>query len=439
MKKAHALALVSLLFLTLSAFTSDNDPELALKEKVLTLSEKVEAKVIEWRHHIHENPELSNREFKTAAFVAEHLKSLGIEVQEGVAKTGVIGILKGGQPGPTIGLRADMDALPVKERVDLPWASNAVGEYLGEEVPVMHACGHDTHVAILMGVAEVLSQVKSDIRGTVKFIFQPAEEGAPPGEEGGAELMVKEGVIENMDVIFGLHISSGLEVNKMAFRPGGMLASSNSFTVKIYGKQTHGSAPWGGVDPIVTAAQIINNAQTIISRNAELTTHGAAVITFGKMEGGVRSNIIPEYAELVGTIRTLHPMMRKKIFERFKVVVEKTAESNGAKAELIIDHGYPVTINNPELTKLMTPTFVDVGGAENVNTAIPATTGAEDFSFFANEIPGLFFRLGGMPKGKSKFEAAPHHTPDFYVDDEGLLLGIKTMARLVVDYGELKK
>ena len=441
MKRLQLGALLCLAILAFSAFTfkNDNDPELSLKEKVISLSEKVEQKVIEWRHHIHENPELSNREFNTAEYVAAHLKGLGIEVQEGVAKTGVVGILKGGKPGPTISLRADMDALPVKERVDLPWASKAVGEYLGEEVPVMHACGHDTHVAILMGVAEVLTQVKDDLRGTIKFIFQPAEEGAPPGEEGGAELMVKEGVIENMDVIFGLHITSGLEVNKMAFRPGGMMASANSFTVKIYGKQTHGSAPWGGVDPIVTAAQIINNAQTIISRNAELTTQGAAVITFGKMTGGVRSNIIPEYAELVGTIRTLHPLMRKKIFERFKTVVEKTAESNGARAELIIDHGYPVTINDPELTKLMTPTFVDVGGAENVNSSIPATTGAEDFSFFANEIPGLFFRLGGMPKGTSRYDAAPHHTPDFYVDDEGMLLGIKTMCRLVTDYGEMKK
>ncbi len=439
MKKVQLTTLACLVALAFSAFTFRSDPKPALKERVLTLAEQVEQKVIEWRHHIQENPELSNREYKTAGYVTAHLKSLGIEVQTGVAKTGVVGIIKGGKPGPTIGLRADMDALPVKERVDIPWASKAKGEYLGEEVPVMHACGHDTHVAILMGVAEVLSQVKNDIRGTVKLIFQPAEEGAPPGEEGGAELMVKEGVIENMDVIFGLHITSGLEVNKMAFRPGGMMASANSFTVKIFGKQSHGSAPWGGVDPIVTAAQIINNAQTIISRNAELTTQGAAVITFGKMEGGVRSNIIPEYAELVGTIRTLHPLMRKKIFERFKTVVEKTAESNGARAELIIDHGYPVTINDPALTKLMTPTFVDVGGAENVNSTIPATTGAEDFSFFANEIPGLFFRLGGMPKGKSKYEAAPHHTPDFYVDDEGLLLGIKTMARLVVDYGELKK
>lgn len=429
---------MALLVLVSAAFGFKTDPKPSLKEKVLELSAAVESKVINWRHHIHENPELSNREFKTAAYVAAHLKSLGIEVQENVAKTGVVGVLKGGKPGPVIGLRADMDALPVKERVELPWASKAKGEYLGEEVPVMHACGHDTHVSILMGVAEVLSQVKKDLRGTVKFIFQPAEEGAPPGEEGGAALMVKEGVIENMDVIFGLHISSDIPVKNLAFRTGGMMASANSFTVKIYGKQSHGSKPWGGVDPIVTAAQIINNAQTVISRNAELTKQ-AAVLTFGKMTGGVRSNIIPEYAELVGTIRTLNPDMQKVIFERFKTVVENTGESNGAKAELIIDEGYPITFNDPELTKLMTPTFLEVGGADYVNTEIEATTGAEDFSFFANEIPGLYFRLGGMPEGTKKEDAAPHHTPDFYVDDAGLLLGIKTMSRLVVDYAELKK
>ncbi|MCE7992077.1 MAG: amidohydrolase [Roseivirga sp.] len=438
MKRTKSLPLLALLLLISAAFTLKTDPKPSLKEKVLELSEAVESKVIDWRHHIHENPELSNREFKTAALVAAHLKSLGMEVQENVAKTGVVGILKGGKPGPTIGLRADMDALPVKERVQLPWASKAKGEYLGEEVPVMHACGHDTHVSILMGVAEVLSQVKKDLRGTVKFIFQPAEEGAPPGEEGGAALMVKEGVIENMDVIFGLHISSDIEVKNIAYRTGGMMASANSFTVKIYGKQSHGSKPWGGVDPIVTAAQIINNAQTIISRNSELTKQ-AAVLTFGKMTGGVRSNIIPEYAELVGTIRTLDPDMQKVIFERFKTVVEHTGASNGAKAELIIDEGYPITFNDPDLTKLMTPTFMEVGGADFVNTEIEATTGAEDFSFFANEIPGLYFRLGGMPEGTEKADAAPHHTPDFYVDDAGLLLGIKTMSRLVVDYAELKK
>lgn len=435
MKKFPLIALAALFMA--AAFTFKTDPKPSLKEKVIELSTAIESKVIDWRHHIHENPELSNREFETAKMVAAHLKSLGIEVQENVAKTGVVGTLVGGKPGPTIGLRADMDGLPVPERVDLTWASKAIGEYNGAEVPVMHACGHDTHVAILMGVAEVLSQVKKDLRGTVKFVFQPAEEGAPPGEEGGAKVMVREGVLENMDVIFGLHISSGQEVNKIAYRPNGLMASANSFTVKVYGAQAHGSAPWMSVDPIVTSAQIINNAQTIISRNSNLTKEGA-VLSFGKMTAGVRNNIIPEYAELVGTIRTLDVGMQKVIFDRFKTVVEKTAESNGARAELVINDGVPITYNDPDLTALMAPTFVDVAGAGNVSSNINATTGAEDFSFYANEIPAMFFFLGGMPKGNDPTKAPSHHTPDFYVDDTGLLLGIKTMTRLVVDYGELK-
>lgn len=436
MKKISHISL-AILF-TATSFVSNTEPKPTLKEKVIELSTAVESKVIDWRHHIHENPELSNREFETAKMVAAHLKSLGIEVQENIAKTGVVGTLVGGKPGPTIGLRADMDGLPVPERVDLSWASKAIGEYNGAEVPVMHACGHDTHVAILMGVAEVLSQVKKDLRGTVKFVFQPAEEGAPPGEEGGAKVMVREGVLENMDVIFGLHISSGQEVNKIAYRPNGLMASANSFTVKVYGAQAHGSAPWMSIDPIVTSAQIINNAQTIISRNSNLTKEGA-VLSFGKMTAGVRNNIIPEYAELVGTIRTLDVGMQKVIFDRFKTVVEKTAESNGARAELIINDGVPITYNDPDLTALMAPTFIDVAGAANVHSNINATTGAEDFSFYANEIPAMFFFLGGMPKGNDPTKAPSHHTPDFYVDDAGLLLGIKTMTRLVVDYGELKK
>lgn len=418
---------------------SGSNPEKdALSDKVLELAKEVEPKVIEWRHWIHENAELSNREFKTAAYIAAHLKSLGIEVQEGVAKTGVVGILKGGKPGPVIGLRADMDGLPVKERVDLPWASKQIGEYNGEEVPVMHACGHDTHVAILMGVAEVLSQVKKDIRGTVKFVFQPAEEGAPAGEEGGAELMVKEGVTQGMDVIFGLHINAQTEVGKVNYRPNGIMAAVNSFEINIKGKQTHGSTPWTGIDPIVTAAQIINNAQTIVSRSMPLTT-AAAVLSFGKIEGGVRSNIIPEETKLVGTIRTLDADMREVLFERFRTVVQNTAESNGAEATLSIDKGYPVTYNDPELTAMMGSTFVDVIGAENVNANMNAITGAEDFSFFQQEIPGLFFFLGGMPKGQDPATAAPHHTPDFYVDDEGMLTGIQLMSRLVVDYADKKK
>lgn len=436
MKKIILVLLCLLsLFASSKSFSNNHPDKDDLADKVLELAKEVETKVIEWRHWIHENAELSNREFKTAAYIAAHLKSLGIEVQEGVAKTGVVGILKGGKPGPTIGLRADMDGLPVKERVDLPWASKQMGEYNGEPVPVMHACGHDTHVAILMGVAEVLSQVKKDIQGTVKFVFQPAEEGAPAGEEGGAALMVKEGVTKGMDVIFGLHINSQTEVGKIMYRPNGIMAAVNSFEINIKGKQTHGSTPWTGIDPVVTAAQIINNAQTIVSRSLPLTT-AAAVLTFGKIEGGVRSNIIPEEVNMVGTIRTLDADMREILFERFRTIVQNTAESNGAEATLSIDQGYPVTYNDPQLTAMMGSTFVEVIGAENVNSNMNAITGAEDFSFFQQEIPGLFFFLGGMPKGQDPAKAAPHHTPDFYVDDAGMLDGIKLMSRLVVDYAE---
>jgi amidohydrolase len=438
MKKTPLIVLLAFVTLCFSAFTFKTDPPPSLKEKLSELSKKVEPKVIEWRHHIHENPELSNREYKTAEYITAHLKSLGIEVQEGVAKTGVIGILKGGKPGPVIGLRADMDGLPVKERVDLPWASKAVGEFNGQEVPVMHACGHDTHVAILMGVAEVLSQVKSEIKGTIKFVFQPAEEGAPAGEEGGAELMVKEGVVKNMDVIFGLHINAQTEVGKVKYRSAGIMAAVNRFEIKIKGKQAHGSAPWQGIDPIVTAAQIINNAQTIVSRSLPLTTQ-AAVLSFGKIEGGVRSNIIPEEVTLVGTIRTLDADMRTRLFERFQTIVKYTAESNEAEATLTIDKGYPITYNNPELTTMMGPTFIDVLGAANVDSNMNAITGAEDFSFFQEEIPGLYFFIGGAPSGVDYDKQASHHTPDFYVDDAGMIAGIQLLSRMVVDYAELKK
>lgn len=424
--------------MTLTSSNFKNDPKPSLQEKVLELAKEIEPKVVNWRHWVHENAELSNREFKTAAYVAAHLKSLGFEVQENVAKTGVVGILKGGKAGPVIGLRADMDGLPVKERAEIPWASKQMGEYNGAPVPVMHACGHDTHVAILMGVAEVLNSVKADLRGTIKFIFQPAEEGAPPGEEGGAELMVKEGVVEGMDAIFGLHINSKTEAGKVRYRPAGIMAAVNSFNIKIKGVQTHGSTPWTGIDPIVTAAQIINNAQTVVSRSLPLTK-AAAVLTFGKIEGGVRSNIIPEEVELVGTIRTLDSDMRQTLFDRFQTIVKNTGESNGAEAILTINKGYPVTYNNPALTAMMAETFTEVAGAANVESSMDAITGAEDFSFFQEEIPGLYFFIGGMRVGQDPATAAPHHTPDFYVDDSGLLTGIKLLSRMAVDYGEKKK
>jgi amidohydrolase len=407
-----------------------------LKTKAMQHVDAVEEQVIEWRHHFHQYPELSNREFETAKRIEKELRRLGLEVETGVAHTGVVGRLKGGKPGPTVALRADMDALPVTERVDVPYASKVKSTYLGKEVGVMHACGHDTHVAMLLGTAEVLTKMKDDIAGDVVFIFQPAEEGAPQGEEGGAKLMVKEGLMDriNTEVIFGLHINSGTEVGTIRYKPGGTMAAADRFTIKVKGKQTHGSRPWGGVDPIVVSAQIINGLQTIISRQTELTKE-AAVITVGKIDGGVRNNIIPEECEMIGTIRTLDTAMQRIIHEKIRLTATKIAESAGAVAEVDIQIGYPVTVNSVELTQVMLPTVFEAAGEDNVRLS-PASTGAEDFSFFAREVPGLFLFLGGMPKGMSQYDAAPHHTPDFFIDDSGMKLGVKTLTFLTLDYKE---
>ncbi len=370
----------------------------------------------------------------TAKYVSDHLKSLGLEVQENIAHTGVVAILEGGHPGGVVALRADMDALPVTERVDLPFASKVKTIYKDVEVGVMHACGHDTHVAILMGVASVLTEIREEIKGTVKFIFQPAEEGAPDGEEGGAELMVKEGVLKNPDVdaIFGLHISSGVPINTLTYKPGGTMASATSFEIKIKGKQAHGSRPWEGADPIVAGAQIINNLQTIVSRNLDLTNE-AAVVTIGRFESGIRSNIIPESAYMEGTIRALDYEMRDEIYKRLKEIVVNTAKSNNLEAEVILKTPYPITYNDLKLTDQMKKTLFRVAGENNVKLA-RASTGAEDFSYFANKVPGFFFRLGGMPIEDHPNKGFSHHTPDFYIDDSGLILGVRAMANLAVDY-----
>jgi len=392
----------------------------------------IEGKVVEWRRDIHQNPELSNREFKTAEKVAAHLRSLGIEVQTGVAHTGVVGVLKGNHPGKVVGLRADMDALPVTERNDLPFKSNVTAEFLGQEVGVMHACGHDTHVAILMGVAEVLSKNKNKIKGTVKFIFQPAEEGPPPGEEGGALLMVKEGVLKNPDVdaIFGLHINSQTPIGVIRYKSGGAMAAAQSFTINVKGKQSHGSQPWSGVDPILISAKIIDGLQTIISRETNLTNE-AAVITVGKITSGVRFNIIPESAEMIGTIRTLDYDMRAHINKRMEEMVPTIARAYGGEATIEILNATDITYNEPKLVKQMLPTLKRVAGEANVQTE-KARTGAEDFSYFQNEIPGFFISLGGMAAGTT--ESFPHHTPDFKIDDTGLLLGVRAMTEMSLDY-----
>ncbi len=405
-----------------------------MSAEIAAAADKINPQVIKWRRHFHEHPELSNREFKTAEVVAGHLRRLGLEVRTGVAKTGVIGILKGAEPGPVIGLRADMDALPVKERVDIPFASKVTADYLGTMVPVMHACGHDTHIAILMGAAEVLAGMKDKLKGTVVFIFQPAEEGPPGDEEGGAELMVKEGVMDNpkIDAIFGLHINSQTEIGQIGYKAGAAMASSDWFKVKIKGKQAHGSAPWAGVDPIVTAAYIIQGFQTIVSRQSMLTK-APVVITVGKINGGIRENIIPESLEMSGTIRTLDSAMQKDVHERMRTTVRTIAESQGAIAEIEIDTKTLVTSNTPELVDRMLPSLRKAAGAENV-VFREWTTGAEDFSYFGEKAPSFYFFLGGMPLGQDPEKAPGHHTPDFYLDDSRLDVGVKAFCNIVFDY-----
>ena len=412
----------------LNSFGQTND------EKINKLSNDIESKVLEWRRYLHENPELSNREFNTAKYIAKHLRSLGIEVQEGIAKTGVVGLLKGDIPGRVVALRADMDALPVTERNDLPFKSVVTSEYNGKKTGVMHACGHDTHVAILMGAAAVLSKMKSEIKGTVKFIFQPAEEGAPKGEEGGAELMVKENVLKNPDVeaIFGLHINSATDVGTIKYKSGGIMAAAQNFEINIKGKQAHGSRPWSGVDPILTAASIIQGLQTIISREAELTKEGA-VITVGMINAGIRSNIIPERAKLVGTIRTLDYDMQKFINDRMKEMVSAIGKVHRAEATIEISRGLPITYNHIELTAKMLPTLQRIAGSENV-VKISAITGAEDFSFYQQKIPGMYFFLGGKSLDVKTEDASGHHTPDFVIDESGFVLGVKSMTALTLDY-----
>jgi amidohydrolase len=408
-----------------------------LKPKVYQKAESLESKVIAWRRDFHENPELGNREFKTAEKIANHLKSLGIEVKTGIAKTGVVGLLVGGKPGPVVALRADMDALPVKERAEIPFKSKATGEFNGQTVSIMHACGHDTHMAILMGAAEVLAANRADLKGTVKFIFQPAEEGAPDGEEGGANLMVKEGVLESpkVDAIFGLHINAQTAIGKINYKPKGTMAGADVFKIKVKGKQTHGAYPWLGVDPIVTASQIVLGLQTIVSRNATLT-ESAAVVTVGIMNGGVRMNIIPEEAKLEGTIRTLDNKTRDLVHERIRTIATNIAESAGATAEVEISQACPVTYNDVNLTEMMLPTLQDVAGKDNVKLE-NATMGAEDFAYYQEKVPGFFFFLGGAPAGVPLEKTAPHHTPDFYIEEGGLTLGVKAMSMLTINYLEM--
>ena len=408
----------------------------AIRTSINKKADSLQSQVVAWRRDFHEHPELGNHEFRTSAIIAKHLQSLGMEVKTGIATTGVVGILKGKKPGPVVALRADMDALPITERTPVPFASKVKTMYNGKETGVMHACGHDSHMAILMAVAEVLSSMKNELHGTVKFIFQPAEEGVLPGEKGGAEEMVKEGVLENpkVDVIFGLHINSQTEIGKITYRPGGTMAGVNDFQIIVKGRSAHGAYPWSSVDPIVVSAEIINNLQTIVSRNINVTEN-PAIVTVGAINGGNRSNIIPETVEMLGTLRSLSSPDEQLLITRVKQIATKTAEANNAVAEVKIPYSthYPVTYNNPELTEKMLPTLQRTAGRDNVWLR-PPVTGAEDFSFYEEKVPGIFFFLGGMPKGGDPKTVPAHHTPDFYIDESGFSLGVKALCNLTLDY-----
>jgi amidohydrolase len=394
---------------------------------------QVEGKVVAWRRDIHAHPELSNRETRTAEIVAQHLRSLGLEVRAGVAHTGVVGVLRGGRPGRVVALRADMDALPVTEEVDVPFASRVRATYNGQDVGVMHACGHDTHTAMLMGAAEVLAGMRRDLPGTVVFIFQPAEEGPPAGERGGAELMIAEGALDNPkpDAIFGLHVLP-YPAGEIRYRPGGAMASSDGLRIVVRGRQTHGAQPWAGVDPIVVAAQVVMGLQTIASRQVDITA-APAIVTVGVINGGVRNNIIPDSVVMLGTIRTFDAAMRRDIHERVRRTAESIALSAGATARVTVDTGPPVTYNDPALTEQMLPTLRQVAGAANVHLAQPLTP-AEDFSRYQERIPGLFFFLGITPPGADPRTVAANHSPRFFVDEAALPVGVRALAHVAVDY-----
>ncbi|MCW5610083.1 MAG: amidohydrolase [Rubrivivax sp.] len=410
----------------------------SLSERIDAAAAAIEAQVIAWRRDLHQHPELGNREFRTAGLVADHLRELGFdEVRTGVAHTGVVGLLKGGLPGPVVALRADMDALPVTEQVDLPFASQVRAVWNDENVGVMHACGHDCHVAILMGVAQVLAPLRAQLRGSVKFIFQPAEEMPPEGEDGGAKMMIAEGALERPvpQAIFGLHVTSRLPLGTVGYRPGPTMASSDRMRITITGRQTHGAAPWMGVDPIVTAAQVVLGLQTIVSRGVDISRE-PAVVTIGAIKGGVRENIIPDSVEMRGTIRTFDEAMRDDIHERVTTLAESVARGSRAGCKVCIEKNYPVTVNHPELTTAMAPTLARVAG--DGLEVVDKVTGSEDFSFFQRIVPGFFFFVGVVPPGQDAQTVAPNHSPRFYVDERALLTGVRALAHLACDFLEAR-
>jgi len=414
-----------------------NAPDLSalLDAAIVEHADRLEQQVIQWRRQIHANPELGNREFETAKLVAAHLKKLGCdEVREKVAYTGVVGVLKGGKPGPCVALRADMDALPVTEETDVPFRSTVRAPWNGAEAGVMHACGHDTHVAMLMGVAEILAAMRKELCGTVKFIFQPAEEAPPQGEEGGARIMIEQGCMKNPDVgaIFGLHITSRQPVNFIGYRSGPLMASSDAFYIALRGRQTHGAQPWAGIDPIVVGSQIVLGLQTIVARRMNITEE-PSVVTVGSFQAGNRGNIIPDEAKMEGTIRAFDEGHRNHLHQCVHQISTLIAESGGARAEVRIGRGYPVTSNNAALTEWAVPVLKRVAG-EGAVGIVPKTCGAEDFSFYQRAVPGFFFFLGCTPKDRDCKKADANHSPRFYVDESSLKLGVKALATLAVDW-----
>ncbi len=405
-------------------------------DQSLALSEAVNAEVLAWRRDIHEHPELGNREFRTSKLVVTHLRSLGLEVKTGVAHTGVVAILRGGKPGPRIALRADMDALPVKEQNGLPFASKQTAVFRGETVGVMHACGHDSHTAILMGVAQALASIKATLPGEVMFIFQPAEEGPPDGETGGASQMLAEGLFADFkpEAVFGLHVMSTLNAGQIGYRAGPAMAASDRFHIVVKGRQTHGSRPWGGVDPILAAADLISSAQSIVSRRLDITKQ-PAVLSFGAIKGGIRYNIIPDEVDLIGTIRTFDPDMRQQTFDQLKSVSEHVAAAHGATVvtEIPDTQGNPVTFNDPALSARALPSLQRAAGAENVHE-VPLITGAEDFAYYAKQVPGFFFFVGATPAGQDAASAPSNHSPQFFLDESALPLGTRAMLQVSLDY-----
>jgi len=432
MKKQFALLMYFMLIFSLA------DAQTALKPIINQKSEALKDKVIAWRRDFHEHPELGNQEFRTAGIIAAHLKSLGLEVQEKVAITGVVGILRGGKPGPVVALRADMDALPVTERGNLPFKSKVEVVYNGQKTGVMHACGHDSHVAMLMAVAQILASEKANLAGTVKFIFQPSEEGVynEKGEKiiSGAELMVKEGVLENpkVDAIFGLHIEAQSDLGLIEYKPEATMAGVDQLDIKVIGKQAHGAYPWAGVDPIVISSQIVMGLQTIVSRSVNISEN-PAIVTVGAIHSGIRQNIIPESAHMIGTIRTFDTAQRDLVHRRINEIATNIALSGGGKAEVTIGTGYPVTYNQPSLVQNMLPTLEAIQGKQGLSL-IHAHMGAEDFSYFQEKVPGFFFFLGARPADKKATEVDAHHTPDFYLDESKFQIGVKALSHLVVDY-----